>query len=273
MSGSAAAKARGKKLGRPSKAKQKVPDVVKLRKQGWGDDTNSERVIIRRRNCSADLPRNEDIGGASMDLPVHPMIIITIVVVIVLFITKQMGNASSENEAEDKTHTGIDPVQQLIASVPPDQMEAIRNQFLAEQQQVSGQLDMFSDLMPITQQLGDGIGDKEVPDGGIIDSFIRGYYLGYVNEYLKKLYGREIDAIPHKATEAFAILNGSLYDGDYERGVHALNESLKERNDNHNKGSDSAYSLGFKAGSLDYGTFKDGMSPCRLKDYVELKLA
>ena len=36
ISGLAAAKARGQKLGRPSKANQKTDDVIKLRKQGWG---------------------------------------------------------------------------------------------------------------------------------------------------------------------------------------------------------------------------------------------
>lgn len=36
ISGLDAARARGKKLGRPSKAEQKTPDVINLRQQGWG---------------------------------------------------------------------------------------------------------------------------------------------------------------------------------------------------------------------------------------------
>ena len=36
IAGLAAAKAQGKKLGRPSKVKQKTDDVINLRKQGWG---------------------------------------------------------------------------------------------------------------------------------------------------------------------------------------------------------------------------------------------
>ena len=36
VAGLEAAKAKGKKLGRPSKAKEKTPEIIKLRQEGWG---------------------------------------------------------------------------------------------------------------------------------------------------------------------------------------------------------------------------------------------
>jgi DNA invertase Pin-like site-specific DNA recombinase len=69
MAGLEAARARGKRLGRPSKAQEKTPEVIRLRKQGWGMTriTCGARSTMKAR-CSRFLRRNGGIAGLHFGL-------------------------------------------------------------------------------------------------------------------------------------------------------------------------------------------------------------
>lgn len=147
-----------------------------------------------------------------------------------------------------------------------------RDQFLDDQDKLTHMFNILSQVEPISSQLGDGIGENEVPEGGIIDPYIRGYFLGYVNSLLELTVGGGVDEHPKEAFEAFAVLNGATYDGDMDRGAKAFNECLADRHTSSETESETPFDEGFSAGAADHKKFYAGSTPDQLKSYVENKL-
>jgi len=129
---------------------------------------------------------------------------------------------------------------------------------------------IWGQISPLTSQIQNGMADKEIPEGGIFDPYIRGYYLGYIDNLIATSGGGGIDVSPHIVAEIFGIMYGAGF-GDDNAGIEMLNECLKDRNDSKSIGGDSLFSNGFACGANDYKKFYEGGKPQNLSIYISEK--
>ena len=145
------------------------------------------------------------------------------------------------------------------------------DQNVAEFNSMLGNLFQAMEFSCVRQQIVKAIEGKTIPEGGIIDSHIRGYFLGFVESYLIAHGIAGIDANPSATTDAFIALSGDP-SGSSESGISMLNECLKERSIANNAGSNSPFERGFTSGSTDHNKWRAGQTPQRLFSYISDRL-
>ena len=132
--------------------------------------------------------------------------------------------------------------------------------------------EVWSELQPITAQMQIGIKEREVPKGGIFDSYVRGYLMGYVNSLLEISGEGGINRSPHRALEIFSIMFGAGFGND-QAGLDEFNECLRERSKPENSSADSLFMKGFQSGAIDYKKHHLGQRPESLSEYIDAKMA
>ena len=121
-------------------------------------------------------------------------------------------------------------------------------------------------VSPIFEQIKVGTKNKEIPEGGIFDSYVHGYIFGFVDRLIELNGNGGIDANPDEAIEIFGIMLGTPYSGGNE-GVEFFNECLKDRRaagDDEN----SSFSKAFVEGKADYQYIIEGRPAMQLYYYL-----
>lgn len=150
---------------------------------------------------------------------------------------------------------------QNTVSSTPEENEALNTiNFMGRMSQV------MESVSPIFEQIKIGTQNKEIPEGGVFDSYVRGYIFGFVNQLIESNGNGGIDANPGEATEIFDIMLGAPYSGGNE-GVEFFNECLEDRR-NEGNNENSPFSKGFVEGSADYQSFSTGSYPTGLSNYL-----
>ncbi len=122
-------------------------------------------------------------------------------------------------------------------------------------------------VSPIFDQLKTGIGNHDVPEGGIFDSFVRGYIFGYVNNLIAFKGGGSIDKNPNAAMEIFNVMFGTPYTGGNE-GAEFFKECLADRNAPESSHDNHDFTEGFISGKGDYSIIVDGQPIKKLSMYL-----
>ena len=138
--------------------------------------------------------------------------------------------------------------------------------------QVSRSAQIMAAVQPIFDQINIGMGEKEIPEGGIFDPHIRGYIFGFINKLIEIKGGGGIDKNPHAASEIFNVMFSSPYEDDNE-GSSMFNECLQDRNKAEENGGNTNFDHGFSEGESDYVLFISGTTPFNLSNYVDKVLS
>lgn len=125
---------------------------------------------------------------------------------------------------------------------------------------------VMESVSPIFEQIKLGTQNKDIPEGGVFDSYVRGYIFGFVNQLIESKSRGGIDANSSEAREIFGIMFGEPYSGGNE-GVEFFNECLADRNAANN-GSNSFFSKAFVSGCMDYQNFIAGRPVMQLSNYL-----
>lgn len=182
-------------------------------------------------------------------------VILIIIVGLVIYILSRNSKSSVSNSNSNAENA-------KKVDEPVDTSEAIATISTAKKM-----ANIWSEITPLTTQVQNGLAGKEIPEGGIFDPYIRGYYLGYVDSLIAISGGGGIDISPHIVAEIFSVMYGAGF-GDEEAGIEILNECLKDRNESKNDGDDSPFLNGFSCGTYDYKEFHEGGTPQNLSIYI-----
>lgn len=133
--------------------------------------------------------------------------------------------------------------------------------------QVNKSAQIMIAVQPIFDQIEAGMGDKKIPEGGIFDSYFRGYIFGFINKLIKLKGGGGIDKSPHAAFEIIDVMFSSPYEED-NAGHNMFNECLHDRSKAEENGGNTNFDHGFSGGENDYVLFINGATPVSLSNYI-----
>lgn len=126
--------------------------------------------------------------------------------------------------------------------------------------------EVLAEVSPISRQLQYITDNLEVPEGGIFDSYTRGYFFGFLDSLIEKKGGRGIDHRPDMATDILNIMFGAAYTGENE-GMDFFNECLADRR-TFKEHKNSVFNKGVSEGKSDFENFVKGAPSTSMIDFA-----